>query len=250
MFEEKEVKEYVSMLKKGASLEELNSTFYIRSMAEIARKYYVFQYSNITLQKLESFLIWQNIPKDDIVLTSKSLSIKLDKISVRMYPYWGGVILLNFIAPCYTKSYLEIKCSVEKAYDFLKEANDASSGILKRFDYLKQEMEKMMKKTIAEVIFAREKKDKARSVSITSIETVVKQKLMSYGIEKLSFDHKKIVSHIFATFKDGKQQIDIAVKHNDLQKAIETIDNAVRVIELIQKSDFVVRGKLGFGYDS
>ena len=73
---------------------------------------------------------------------------------------------------------------------------------------------------------------------------------MSYGIDKLRFEHKKIVSHIFAHFKDGKQQIDIAIKHKDLQKAIETIDNAGRVIEMIQKNDFVVRGKMGFGYDS
>lgn len=248
MFEEKEVKEYVSMLKKGASLEELNSTFYIRSMAEIARKYYVFQYCNITLQKFESFLIWQNIPKDDIVLTSKSLSVKLDKISVRMYPYWGGVILLNFIAPCYTKSYLEIRCTVEKAYDFLKEANDASSGILKRFDYLKQEMEKMMKKTIDEVIFVREKKDKARSVSITSIETLAKQRLKTFGVESIKFDHKKYMSHIFADFKEGKQQIDITLKHKDLSKAVEIFDNAGRIIEHILKNDVIVRGKTGYGY--
>ena len=158
--------------------------------------------------------------------------------------------MLRFTAPCLANYYVEVRCSEEKVYDFLMEANEAAPKVLQKFEIMKQKMEQMMKKTIAEVILAREKKEKSRSITITSIETLAKQKLMSYGIDKLRFEHKKIVSHIFAYFKDGKQQIDIAIKHNDLQKAIETIDNAGRVIEMIQKSDFVVRGKMGFGYDS
>ena len=249
MFGEKEVKEYVSLLKKGTLESELKSIFYIRSMADIVKKYNVFQYCNVTLQKLESFLIWQNIPKDNIVLTNKSLSLKLDNISVRMYPYWGCIILVSFVAPCFTKSYLELRCPVEQAYDFLVEANTISPEILMRYEDLKQEMEKMMKKTIAEVRFELEKKDKARSVLITSLETIAKQKLNQYGAGNIKFDHKKYMSHIFADFKDGKQQIDITVKHKDLQKAIETIDNAGQIIEQMLKNDVIVRGKMGFGYD-
>jgi len=253
MFDEKSVKEYVSMLKKGASEEDLKSTFFVGMMTGIARRYNIPHYYvyNSSLNKLKSFLTWQNIPQHDIVLNGDVLSVKFSNISVDIsvrYYWWS--YMLRFTAPCLANYYVEVKCSEEKVYDFLMEANEAAPKILQKFEIMKQEMEQMMKKTIAEVIFAREKKEKARSVTVTSIETIAKQKLMPYGIDKLSFAHKKIVSHIFAYFKDGKQQIDIAVKHNDLQKAIETIDNAVRVIELIQKNDFVVRGKLGFGYDS
>lgn len=248
MFEEKFVKQYVSMLKKGSSEEELKSVFCIDSMLSIAKKYYGFKYIVTSLQKIESFLVWQDIPKDDIVLTNKSLFVKLNNISVRMFPYWGGVTLVNFVAPFQTKSYLQIRCNEERVYDFLKEANEALPGILKRFESLKQEMETMMKKPIPQVLFEYEKKEKARSVVITSIETLAKQKLKPYNVENVKFDHKRYMSHIFADFKDGKQQIDITVKHKDLQKAVETIDNAGRIIEMIQKNDVVVRGKVGYEY--
>ena len=44
MFEEKFVKQYVSMLKKGSSEEELKSVFCIDSMLSVAKKYYEFKY--------------------------------------------------------------------------------------------------------------------------------------------------------------------------------------------------------------
>lgn len=252
-FDEKHIKDFVSMLKKGASEEDLKSTFFVGMMAGIANRYNDSQYYvyKSSFNKLKSFLTWQNIPQRDIVLNGDVLSVKFSNISVdiTVRSYWWSY-MLRFTAPCLANYYVEVRCSEEKVYDFLMEANEAAPKILQNFEIVKQKMEQMMKKTIAEVILAREKKEKARSVTVTSIETLAKQKLMSYGIDKLRFEHKKIVSHIFAYFKDGKQQIDIAIKHNDLQKAIETIDNAGRVIEMIQKSDFVVRGKMGFGYDS
>ena len=191
------------------------------------------------------------IPKDDIILNGDVLSVKLSNISVKVHVrFFWDTYIVRFTAPCLANYYVEVKCSDEKFFEFLKCANEESPKALDKFEVLKQEMEQKMKKTIAEVIFAREKKEKARSVTVTSIETIAKQRLKSYGVENLSFEHKKIVSHIFANFKDGKQQIDIAIKHSDLQKAIETIDNAGRIIEMIQKNDVVVRGKVGYGYDS
>ena len=252
MFDEKLVKEYVSMLKKGASEDDLKSTFFVSYMAGLARKYYQkYGDSKASVSKLNSFLIWQNIPKDDIILNGEVLSVKLSNISVKVHVrFFWDTYIVRFTAPCLANYYVEVKCSDEKFFEFLKCANEESPKTLDKFEVLKQEMEQMMKKTIAEVILAREKKEKARSVTVTSIETLAKQRLKSYGVDNLSFEHKKIVSHIFANFKDGKQQIDIAIKHNDLQKAIETIDNAGRIIEMIQKNDVVVRGKMGYGYDS
>ena len=46
---------------------------------------------------------------------------------------------------------------------------------------------------------------------ITSIETLAKQKLKPYNVENVKFDHKRYMSHIFADFKDGKQQIEDGV---------------------------------------
>ncbi|MBR4582761.1 MAG: hypothetical protein IKO34_03005 [Bacteroidales bacterium] len=253
MFDEKSVKEYVSMLKKGASEETLKSTFFVGMMSGIASRYNDTQYYvyHSSFNKLKSFLTWQNIPQSDIVMKGDVLSVKFSNISVDItVRYYWRSYMLRFTATCLANYYVEVRCSEDKVYDFLMEANNVAPKVLQNFEIMKQEMEQMMKKTIADVILAREKKEKTRSVTITSIETLAKQKLMPYGIEKLGFEHKKIVSHVFAAFKDGKQQIDIAIKHNDLQKAIETIDNAGRVIEMIQKNDFVVRGKLGFGYDS
>ena len=251
-FDEKHIKDFVSRLKNGASEEDLKTTFFVGMMAGIANRYNDSRYYGyeFSINKLKSFLTWQNLPQRDIILNGNVLSVKFSNISVdiTVRRYWA--YMLRFTAPCLANYYVEVRCSEENVYDFLMEANKAAPKVLQNFEIVKQKMEQMMKKTIAEVILAREKKEKTRSVTITSIETLAKQKLMSYGIDKLRFEHKKIVSHIFAYFKDGKQQIDIAIKHKDLQKAIETIDNAGRVIEMIQKNDFVVRGKVGFGYDS
>lgn len=241
------------MLKKGASEEDLKSTFFVGMMAGIANRYNDSQYYvyKSSFNKLKSFLTWQNIPQRDIVLNGDVLSVKFSNISVdiTVRHYWWSY-MLRFTAPCLANYYVEVRCSEEKVYDFLMEANEAAPKILQNFEIVKQKMEQMMKKTIAEVIFAREKKEKARSVTVTSIETLAKQRLKTFGVESIKFDHKKYMSHIFADFKDGKQQIDITLKHKDLSKAVEIFDNAGRIIEMIQKNDFVVRGKVGFGYDS
>lgn len=232
MFEEKEVKEYVSMLKKGASEDELKSTFFVGMMTEIAHRYnntHYYVYHTL-FNKLVSFLTWHNIPQREIALNGDVLSVKYSNIAVNITYCWSSY-LLRFTAPCQANYYVELKCPEEKVYDFLMETNEVAPNILQKFEIMKQEMEQMMKKTIAEVLYEREKKEKARSVTITSIETLVKQRLKAFEVESIDFEHKRYMSHILADFKDGKQQIDIMLKHKDLPKAAEIIDNAGRIIE-------------------
>jgi hypothetical protein len=98
-----------------------------------------------------------------------------------------------------------------------------------------------MKKTIEEVRLEYQKKQKLISINITTIESVIREMLKDLGEENIWFEHKKYVSHAYVELLDGKQQIDIYIKHSEFQSMLPTINQQVHQLAKLISPKLTVR---------
>lgn len=233
------------MLKRGASDDELLSTFFQHEMENLTRPYYDVNtdeaFSSATLKKV---LMSHNVPEKDLKLQSHYIFVKLSNISLRLETRsnWKSFSMW-FTIPFISKRNMSIMCSPERAYEFLMEANDAVPRINAEFEDLKRELEKKkLKKSINEYRLELDKKAKARAVSVASVEAMAKQKFAFVGDGCIMYDHKVNMSHVFVHFMDGKQQMDITVRYNDFKSAAVVMDKAAQIIKQMEDAGVVVRG--------
>ena len=232
------------MLKRGASDEELLSTFFQREMESLTRPYYdVKTDESFTSATLKSVLVSHKVPEKDLKLKANYLYVKMSNISLRLETRknWKTTSMW-FTAPFLSKNNMSVMCEPENVYRFLVKANDAVPQIQAEFADLKRELEKKLKKSITEYRLELDKKAKARAVSVASVEAMAKQKFGFLDAGCVWFDHKVNMSHVFVQFMGGKQQMDIPVKYNKLKSAVEVMDKAVQIIRQIEDAEIVVRG--------
>jgi len=238
------LEEYIYMLKRGASDEELLATFFQREMESLTRPYYdVKTDESFTSATLKSVLMSHKVPEKDLKLKANYLYVKLSNITIRLETRknWKTTSIW-FTAPFLSKNNMSVMCEPENVYRFLTKANDAVPQIQAEFADLKRELEKKLKKSISEYRFELDKKAKARAVSVASVEAMAKQKFEFLGAGCVWYDHKVNMSHVFVQFMGGKQQMDIPVKYNKLKSAVEVMDKAAQLIRQIEDAGIVVRG--------
>lgn len=237
------INNYIRMLKSGASDEKLNGSIIGDLIEDFAYRFEGIKRRGYTnLDELYKFLIWKDIPKDNLKKSRDDIELTLSNVvfCIDKYSSWRGYgIRTRF--PVVLDRVVYLYCSPEDTYDFLLRINDSMSDYIKEVEVYRQRIVQKMKKTIEEVRLEYQKKQKLISINITTIESVIREMLKDLGEENIWFEHKKYVSHAYVELLDGKQQIDIYIKHSEFQSMLPTINQQVHQLAKLISPKLTVR---------
>ena len=237
------VSDYIKMLKKGATDEDLKKEIVFNQLYDFTSKFIEGKsQENATLVELYNFLMWNNIPNANLKIGTGNFSVTLSNVSVvvETYSYWRGYSLW-VKSPIVLNRPIYLRCSVNDAGDFILSINNKMQEFLDNVELVRQEIEKKLKKSIDDLRLEMRKKEKLISMNVITIESLVKQMFKDFGEENVWFDHKKYQSHVYIEILGGKQQIDITIKHSDFKEKMSDINQQVRQLVGLISQNLMVR---------
>lgn len=237
------VNDYIKMLKKGATDDDLKKEIVFNLLSDYASKFIEGKrQENATLVELYNFLMWNNIPNANLKIGTGNFSVTLSNVSivVETYSYWRGYSLW-VKSPVLLNRPICLRCSVHDAGDFILSINNKMQEFLSNVELVRQEIEKKLKKSIDDLRLELRKKEKLISLNVITIESLVKQMFKDLGEENIWFDHKKYLSHVYIEIQGGKQQIDVTIRHSDFQEKMSDINQQVHQLAGLISPSLIVR---------